>query len=378
MRSVPLRPRRRAADGSPRPSTRGADALIVDLEDAVPVAGKAPRPRARRAALPRSRPDRPEVWVRVNPGPSRRGRRPCRRSGPACRRVPRQGRRRRRASPRSAPPSLTAEEAQRPRRSAGSPLVPLLETAAAVLDALAIARAPRVARLQLGEADLRADLGVTARRRRARAAVRPLAGRPGQRRRRHRPAGRVRQHRLPRPSRRCARRRSRCGGSGFLGRACIHPAQVAVVQRGVHPDRRGTRGGPRSGPPLRRRARLRVPASLSTPTAGWSTRRSSAPPAASSPLPPDSSAARLPGSADPVTVRCAAPGSMLLEHRPRRRRRAPRQGGTQRVRECGAGARSSAGQAGSGREGQAGTVRVTVGVEGTAAQDRGQDRGPGG
>ncbi|WP_246157945.1 HpcH/HpaI aldolase/citrate lyase family protein [Catellatospora sichuanensis] len=40
-------------------------------------------------------------------------------------------------------------------------VVPLLESAAAVLAAPAIARGPRVARLQLGEADLAADLGVT-------------------------------------------------------------------------------------------------------------------------------------------------------------------------------------------------------------------------
>jgi citrate lyase subunit beta/citryl-CoA lyase len=40
-------------------------------------------------------------------------------------------------------------------------IVPLLETASALFDALPIARSPRVARLQLGEADLAADLGVT-------------------------------------------------------------------------------------------------------------------------------------------------------------------------------------------------------------------------
>ncbi|MEV0454110.1 HpcH/HpaI aldolase/citrate lyase family protein [Catellatospora methionotrophica] len=40
-------------------------------------------------------------------------------------------------------------------------VVPLLESAAAVLAAPEIARAPRVVRLQLGEADLAADLGVT-------------------------------------------------------------------------------------------------------------------------------------------------------------------------------------------------------------------------
>jgi Citrate lyase beta subunit len=39
-------------------------------------------------------------------------------------------------------------------------LCPVLESAAAVLAAPLIARCPRVARLQLGEADLRADLGV--------------------------------------------------------------------------------------------------------------------------------------------------------------------------------------------------------------------------
>nr|BFE78220.1 hypothetical protein GCM10020093_008210 [Planobispora longispora] len=107
-------------------------------------------------------------------------------------------------------------------------MCPLLESGAAVLAAAEIARAPRVVRLQLGEADLRADLGVEpgpderellwARSQvvlaSAAARIAPPLGPVSTD---FRDLDRLRASTL-------ALRRL-----GFRGRACVHPAQIAVV-----------------------------------------------------------------------------------------------------------------------------------------------------
>ncbi|MEU8003022.1 aldolase/citrate lyase family protein [Catellatospora sp. NPDC049111] len=174
--------------------TVGADALIVDLEDAVPPAGKDAARAAVAAFLAmlaasgqdlRSDPsfgpetaispaaadigradaggnsagDRPRVWVRVNPGelghvdaaavvgPGLAGL--CVAKTETVEQL-------------SALDEVLAGLERAAGLAVGSTkVVPLLESAAAVLAAPAIARGPRVARLQLGEADLAADLGVT-------------------------------------------------------------------------------------------------------------------------------------------------------------------------------------------------------------------------
>lgn len=198
----------------------GADALIVDLEDAVPLPAKE-EARARVAAwLDTLGADvGPEIWVRVNPGEL----------GQADLRAV--------AHPRVAGVCLAKTEspddpAAADRLLADAPWIrvcPLLESAAAVLAAAEIARAPRVTRLQLGEADLCADLGVTpgpderellwARSHvvMASAAARihpPLA-----------PVGTdFRDLDRFRASTEALKR------LGFRGRACIHPAQLPVVQ----------------------------------------------------------------------------------------------------------------------------------------------------
>ncbi|MFJ7085905.1 HpcH/HpaI aldolase/citrate lyase family protein [Streptomyces griseus] len=135
---------------------RGADGVIVDLEDAV-------APEAREHARDvcaawlqgiapaGDRPDGPEIWVRVNQGA--RGRADARAV---------------------ASPALTGLVVAKTERVGdlvavaaeleGAPwisLCPLLESAAALLSAPLIARGPRVARLQLGEADLCADTGIS-------------------------------------------------------------------------------------------------------------------------------------------------------------------------------------------------------------------------
>ncbi|MFD3482913.1 HpcH/HpaI aldolase/citrate lyase family protein [Streptomyces sp. NPDC058665] len=133
--------------------SRGADALIVDLEDAVPLAGK-DRARATVAAWLAGRgtePAGPAIWVRVNPG--ERGHDDVRAllgrgvTGFFVAKT---------ESPEDieAVAGLLADDPS-------AVLCPVLESAAAVLAALSIANCPRVARLQLGEADLRAELGVS-------------------------------------------------------------------------------------------------------------------------------------------------------------------------------------------------------------------------
>ncbi|MDI1463083.1 CoA ester lyase [Catellatospora sp. KI3] len=205
--------------------TTGADALIVDLEDAVPPAGK-DAARAGVAEFLAAGSAQPRIWVRINPGalghtdaaavvgPHLAGL--CVAKTESAAELLELDR------------LLSAVEAERGLAEGAVRIVPLLESAAAVLAAPAIARAPRVARLQLGEADLAADLGVT----------------PG-------PDGRellwVRSHAVLA----CAAagiappvapvstdfrdldalRESTLALKrlGFRGRACIHPAQLPVV-----------------------------------------------------------------------------------------------------------------------------------------------------
>lgn len=150
---------------------RGADALIVDLEDAVAAANKE-QALARVGAwlaeivavppqVPGAAPAHtPEIWIRVNPG-ERGCEESARLAGGAvtgfclakCSGVEEIADQHDVLS--------TAEERQglAPRTFA---VAPLLETASAVLDAQQIARAPRVRHLQLGEADLCAELGIAA------------------------------------------------------------------------------------------------------------------------------------------------------------------------------------------------------------------------
>ncbi|MBO2447841.1 CoA ester lyase [Actinomadura barringtoniae] len=135
----------------------GADELIVDLEDAVPAARKA---EARRAVADwlAGAPQGPRSWVRINPGeagaadlhavtwPVLAG--VCMAKAETYAQL-------------IAVNDLLSElEKARGIEPGTFGIVPLLESASAVLDAPRLARAPRVVRLQIGEADLRADLGV--------------------------------------------------------------------------------------------------------------------------------------------------------------------------------------------------------------------------
>lgn len=107
-------------------------------------------------------------------------------------------------------------------------LMPLLETARAILGATAIAGQPRVHQLQIGEVDLAADTGIDAGPDEAelaplRAQVVLASAAAGI----HPPVGPVSREfrdlgRLEESTRRLRRQ-------GFFGRCCIHPAQLAAV-----------------------------------------------------------------------------------------------------------------------------------------------------
>jgi citrate lyase subunit beta/citryl-CoA lyase len=249
---------------------RGADALILDLEDAVAPAAKRAARQAVRAFLDEIsksvagdlaasdpaasdpaasgaaasgpavlgsaaiRPAGPQLWVRINPG--------------------------RAAEADIAAvwhPVLTgvmaaktesADDLQRvhaalcrAERAAGVPegstaVVPLLESARAVLAAAEIAGGPRVVRLQIGEADLASELGLDVAGGGAqvlqsvRSTVVLAAAAAGL----EPPVGPVSTDFRDLD----ALRRStiELAGMGYLGRACIHPAQLAVVNEVFTPD----------------------------------------------------------------------------------------------------------------------------------------------
>ncbi|RSS80000.1 CoA ester lyase [Streptomyces sp. WAC06614] len=198
----------------------GADAVIVDLEDAVPASRKE-YARAATAELLADRPPVP-VHVRVNAPDSPwagadlaalAGLR-----GLAGVRLPK-----------VSGPEQVAVAAD---RSGGVALYALLESALGVERAYDIARAhPALRGLALGEADLRADLGVSA-----------DAGLDWPR---SRVVTAARAAGLPPPAQSvfpdirdlealavsCARGRA----LGFLGRAAIHPRQLAVIERAYLP-----------------------------------------------------------------------------------------------------------------------------------------------
>jgi citrate lyase subunit beta / citryl-CoA lyase len=198
---------------------RGADALIADLEDAVPMAAKEAARQAVVAWLATVRPRDVEIWVRVNPGLLREADIRAVANDPALTGsvVVKAGR-----------ADLVEVDGLLTDLGSAARLVPLIETAAAVLEARDLAHAPRVLRLHLGEADLRADTGIdpgpderellwprtqivmAA----AAAGIEPPV------------AAVSTEYRDLAAFRASTEAMARLG---FLGRACIHPAQVAVV-----------------------------------------------------------------------------------------------------------------------------------------------------
>ncbi|ONH59622.1 hypothetical protein CcI49_16880 [Frankia sp. CcI49] len=241
---------------------RGADAIIVDLEDAVPPSGKdaaralvrdwlhtLPDPpasampaRGPRAGGPTAgataaggmapggtasggtaaarRPARPRIWVRVNPGSLRARDVAALADAPnldgLC------------LAKTDHAEEVAAVDAELARAGATAAVAPLLETPAAITRAAQIAAAPRVRHLQIGEADLRACLGVELGPDESEllgvrsqivlasavAGIMPPVA----------PVSVV--YNDPDGLRTSTDRLRRLG---FLGRACIHPAQIPVV-----------------------------------------------------------------------------------------------------------------------------------------------------
>ncbi|HUZ23297.1 MAG TPA: CoA ester lyase [Streptosporangiaceae bacterium] len=139
-----------------RATARGADALILDLEDAVPPAGKH-RARGVLADWLAGQDDPGcELWVRINPGLAEADIAAVVTPWVTGVVVPK------------AEPALLAEIDRlltAHERAVSAPVgrtgaLPLIETARGLLSAAAVAAAPRVARLGIGEADLAADLGL--------------------------------------------------------------------------------------------------------------------------------------------------------------------------------------------------------------------------
>ena len=140
-----------------RAGSRGADALIADLEDSV-VPGRKDLARAAVADWLTAGPETGELWVRVNPellAADLGAAVTAQVTGVV---LPK-------AEPAllaEADDLLAARERELGLASGGIGLLPLIETARGLLAAPALAAAPRVVRLGLGEADLAAELGVDA------------------------------------------------------------------------------------------------------------------------------------------------------------------------------------------------------------------------
>jgi citrate lyase subunit beta/citryl-CoA lyase len=216
-----------AADKLAKAAGRGADALIVDLEDAVPVAYK---DAAREAVVEWLRGQAPPlpVWVRVNQGALRDADLRALAGVPGLAGI---------ALAKALGPDdvASAGDVLTAAGDPDTPLMPLLETAGAVLDARLVARVPRVRRLQIGEVDLTGELGITPGEDEAEltairtqivlasaaAGIEPPVG-PVSRVTNDPAALAVSTHRLRR--------------LGFVGRACVHPAQIPVVHEVFTPS----------------------------------------------------------------------------------------------------------------------------------------------
>lgn len=209
--------------------TRSSDAVIVDLEDAVPFAEK----ETARSVVIDWLHQMPaelsvEIWVRVNPGtlmqdevrefaniPALTGIALAKCDGAADVRV--------------------AAELLSSLGDEQTLLMPLIETAEAVLDLRDIASGPRVRQLQIGEVDLAAELGLFPGPDESELApVRSLVVVASAAAGISPPLGPV--SRITNDPEALAESTSRLQRQGFIGRACIHPAQIGVVHQVFTPS----------------------------------------------------------------------------------------------------------------------------------------------
>ncbi|MFI8193952.1 HpcH/HpaI aldolase/citrate lyase family protein [Streptomyces sp. NPDC085946] len=200
-----------------------ADAVIIDLEDAVPVAEKLAARRAvvewlastaeRRAESGR------ELWIRINAGAegltdvdALAGAEGLTGLVPA----------------KATVADVRTLDTELDRRGLGWRLSPLLETPGAVLDARVIAQLPRVLRLQIGEYDLCAATGIQPGADEVETAwARSWVVFAGSEAGIEPPVAPV--STVVRDEAVFAASTERAARQGFLGRACIHPAQLPAV-----------------------------------------------------------------------------------------------------------------------------------------------------
>ncbi|MER5458024.1 CoA ester lyase [Micromonospora sp. NPDC002389] len=209
-----------AADKLAKAPERGADALIVDLEDAVPLAGKAAARDAVVAWLA-GRPTHLPIWVRVNSGPLAEADLRALAGAPALTGVVL-------AKVDTSTDVAAAAELLAAAGDHDTLLMPMVETAAALLDVPAVARQARVYQLQIGEVDLAGELGLSpgaddAELAPIRSQVVVASAAAGL----HPPVGPVSTITADPVALADSTRRLR--RQGFAGRACIHPRQLPVV-----------------------------------------------------------------------------------------------------------------------------------------------------
>lgn len=145
--------RRDRIDGA---ASRGADALILDLEDAVPVARKEVARQTVARWLGEEGPGPPELWVRINAGSAGADISACV-TGRVTGLVAPKAEVRLLAE---VDELLAAQEAMLGVPRGRFAVLALIETAAGLLSAPEVTAAARVVRLGLGEVDLAADLGL--------------------------------------------------------------------------------------------------------------------------------------------------------------------------------------------------------------------------
>ncbi|WP_346535545.1 CoA ester lyase [Micromonospora sp. DPT] len=217
-----------APDKLPKAAASIADALIIDLEDAVPWSGKAEARREVRAWLSTQTASTKELWVRINSGDEALADIEALEGISSLTGLVL-------AKAGSADDVRTIGDILTHRGHTSLLLSPLLETPGAIFQARQIARQPRVLRLQIGEYDLCAEAGITPGPDEFEVAVMRsqvvLASAEAGIQPPPAPVSiEIKDNEAFRRSTQTASRQ------GFVGRACIHPSQLAVVHETFTPD----------------------------------------------------------------------------------------------------------------------------------------------
>jgi citrate lyase subunit beta/citryl-CoA lyase len=198
----------------------GADAVILDLEDAVPAAAKGAARAGAVAALERGGAEGPALLVRINNPLNEVGTADLAAVGPLSPAAV--------MVPKAEPATLAAMPAS------AVPVAALVESAAGIAAAAELAADPRVGRLMLGSLDLAADLDLVlsadgielAAARWSLTLASRLAGLPG-------PIDGV--YSRYRDAEGLRREANLARGAGMRAKACIHPDQLAVVAETFSP-----------------------------------------------------------------------------------------------------------------------------------------------